>query len=130
MEEVKVSFTDHTRMKTIIGDKEIYSDVPLDKGGAGEYPKPLELFLSSLASCTGLGLASLCNRKGIDLDEVKLSLEYETDPKTGMIPLIRFRLELSEDIDEKTEKILKNTVAACKIKRVIVAAPEFEVITE
>ena len=88
------------------------------------------MFLSSLASCTGLGLASLLNRKGIDLDEVSLSLEYETDPSTGMIPLIRFCLELSEDIDEKTEKILKNTVAACKIKRVIAAEPRFEVEAE
>lgn len=130
METIQVSFTDHTRMKTIIGDREIYSDLPADKGGAGEHPKPLELFLSSLASCTGLGLASLCNRKGIDLDEIELTLEYETDPKTGMIPLIRFCLALSEDIDDKTEKILKNTMAACKIKRVITAGPGFEVMTK
>ena len=130
METIEVTFVDETRIKTTIGSREIYSDLPADKGGSGEHPKPLELFLSSLTSCTALGLASLCKRKGIPLDEVNLSLQYETDPKTGMIPNITFNLELSEDIDEKTEKILTNTAAACKIKRVIQAAPEFDVTTE
>lgn len=130
MDQINVEFVSPTRVKTVIGDKEIYSDVPADKGGEGEYPKPLELFLASLGSCTALGLGSLCKRKGIDTDEIELSINYETDPETGMIPKIEFHLELSEDIDAKTEKILKNTVAACKIKRVITAQPEFDVTAE
>ena len=60
-----------------IRDHTLTTDEPDDEGGTDTGPSPQELLAASLASCTAITMEMYAQRKGWDLGDVSVDVDYE-----------------------------------------------------
>ena len=99
------------------GHHTLIADEPEDKGGADTGPEPSQLLALSLASCTAITLEMYADRKGWDVGDLTVDVDYEVEPKgtSRFDVVIRIPAELSE---EQTGQ-LKVVAAKCPVHRVL-----------
>jgi putative redox protein len=104
-----------------IREHRLIMDEPENRGGTDQGPTPTELLAASLASCTSVTLLMYADRKGWELGQIEVSVDYDTpEPGQSGVALevkIRIPAELS---DEQRERLL---VIACKcpVHRILTA---------
>lgn len=108
----------------------IETDQPLDEGGEGENPSPFDLFLGSIATCTGFYALRFCESKNIDMTGMKLVLNTEKNPDTGLIGKMELKLTLPAEFPKKYEKAIVRSMNLCTVKKHMMDPPEFKIITE
>ena len=69
----KAGFTHDVKVRK----HQLTADEPADHGGDGLGPSPQELLAASLASCTAITMEMYANRKGWDIGDVVVDVEYE-----------------------------------------------------
>ena len=62
-----------------IREHRLIADEPEDRGGGDQGPKPTELLAASLASCTAITIEMYADRKGWELGEVEVAVDF-TEP--------------------------------------------------
>lgn len=68
-------------------------DLSKDRGGTGKGASPLEFFLWSLGSCSGLSIASILGKMGIVLDGFRVDVYGELSPKDSFpVVFTRFKV--------------------------------------
>lgn len=91
----------HYKTKVYSGGHFIYSDEPADVGGTDEGMAPAALLLASLGSCTAITIRMYADRKGFNLDHIKIELaickEEEMTKETTISRKITFTGDLTED---------------------------------
>jgi putative redox protein len=88
------------------GHHTLIADEPRDKGGTDTGPSPSQLLALSLASCTAVTIEMYADRKGWDLGEVEVEVDYDVRPKEGPA---RFDVALKLPAaltDEQVERLL------------------------
>jgi putative redox protein len=83
-----------------IREHRLISDEPRDRGGEDAGPTPTELLAASLASCTAITIEMYADRKGWDLGQVEIEVDYtEAAPErpTGFDVTLRIPGELTDD---------------------------------
>lgn len=89
------------------------ADEPLELGGQDEGPKPMELFLSSLASCILITLRIYAQRRNWDAGEIHIDLTLnELDEGVEIIKDITFSGNLEDSQKEKLYEISKRCPVA------------------
>ena len=58
-------------------DHTLTADEPKDEGGDDTGPSPQELLAASLASCTAITMEMYAQRKGWELGDVSVDVDYE-----------------------------------------------------
>jgi putative redox protein len=86
-------------------------------GGEGSAPEPFTLFLASIATCAGVYVQSFCAQREIPVNEITLSMDYEVDPVSKMIAMIRIQIHVPDDFPAKYESAVINAAALCAVKR-------------
>ncbi len=108
-----------------IRDHEMAADEPKDHGGDDSAPNPQELLAASLASCTAITMEMYAERKGWDIGEVVVDVDYEPAQRgsvTKFVMKVRLPKELPEDQREK----LMQVVAKCPVHRTLEGEVMFE----
>ena len=105
------------------------ADEPVDLGGTDIGPTPYDLLLGALAACTCTTLALYCRHKGIKLDRVEATYEYDRihardceecdDPKSGFIDRIQSQVRIDGDFDEAQRKRLEQIVGRCPVHKTL-----------
>ncbi len=101
-----------------IRQHELTADEPSDQGGDDEGPSPQELLAASLASCTAITMEMYANRKGWDVGEVTVSVDYEPAQRgspTRFNMVVRMPKELPEDQRQRLMQI----AAKCPVHRTL-----------
>lgn len=89
------------------------ADEPLELGGQDEGPKPMELFLSSLASCILITLRIYAQRRNWDAGEIHIDLTLnELNEGVEIIKDITFSGNLEDSQKEKLYEISKRCPVA------------------
>jgi putative redox protein len=103
----------------------VVADEPSDNGGDDSGPSPQELLAASLASCTAITMEMYAKRKGWDIGEVVVDVDYE--PAQRGSPT-RFRLEvrMSEEVPEEQRERLMQIAAKCPVHRTLDGEVMFE----
>ena len=127
----------HDSMKvTFPGGKKIFAeykgfvietDQPVYQGGEGTAPAPFDLFLASIATCSGLYVLAFCEKRGIDLKDYSLVMSREVDPAIKMIRKLKIEINLPPDFPEKYKKAVIKSVNSCAVKAHMESPPEFEI---
>ena len=101
-----------------IREHTLVADEPKDHGGEDAGPSPQELLAASLASCTAVTIEMYAHRKGWDLGEVIVDVDYEPAQRgspTSFAMTVRLPKELPEDQREKVMQI----AAKCPVHRTL-----------
>ncbi len=101
-----------------IRQHELTADEPSDQGGDDEGPSPQDLLAASLASCTAITMEMYANRKGWDVGEVTVSVDYEPAQRgspTRFNMVVRMPKELPEDQRQRLMQI----AAKCPVHRTL-----------
>jgi putative redox protein len=101
-----------------IRDHQLTADEPEDTGGSDSGPSPQELLAASLASCSAITMEMYASRKGWDIGEVVVEVDYEPSQRgspTKFVMTVRLPKELPEDQRER----LMTIVAKCPVHRTL-----------
>jgi putative redox protein len=111
------------RQEVVIGGKHrLITDEPESVGGEGSAPAPHELLPAALASCVSTTLVMYAERRGWDLGDVVVSVDYDhrSTPRHCEVD-ITLGAELT---DEQLERI-DAVAGACPVRRSIETGFEF-----
>ena len=108
-----------------IRDHGITVDEPADQGGEDSGPSPQELLAASLASCTAITMEMYAQRKGWDIGDVEVQVDYtpaERGCPTRFNLVMRFPDTLSNEMVER----LRVIAAKCPVHRTLDGEVMFE----
>jgi putative redox protein len=113
------------RQSIKIRDHGITVDEPADQGGDDTGPSPQELLAASLASCTAITMEMYAQRKGWDVGDVEVVVDYapaERGCPTRFNLVLRFPDTLSDEMVER----LRVIAAKCPVHRTLDGEVMFE----
>ena len=108
-----------------IRDHRITADEPRDGGGEDAGPSPQELLAASLASCTAITMEMYANRKGWDIGEVVVDVDYEPAQR-GSPTRFRMDVQLPKELPEAQREKLMQIAAKCPVHRTLEGEVMFE----
>ena len=108
-----------------IREHELTADEPEDHGGDDAGPSPQELLAASLASCTAITMAMYAVRKGWEVGDITVDVDYEPAQRgspTRFVMEVKLPKELPEDQRERLMQI----AAKCPVHRTLEGEVMFE----
>ena len=103
----------------------LVADEPKDEGGDDSGPSPQELLAASHASCTAITIEMYAKRKGWELDDVTVHVEYEPAQR-GSPTRFRMVVDLPKELPEEQRERLMQIGAKCPVHRVLEGEVMFE----
>ncbi len=104
----------------------IPTDQAIADGGDGSAPAPYTLFLASIGTCAGIFVASFLQSRKIDTRDLKMRLNFSTDPGTHLVDRICIDVDLPPGVPRKYRKAIERAVSLCAVKRSMENPPRFE----
>ena len=101
-----------------IRDHRITADEPPDLGGEDAGPSPQELLAASLASCTAITMEMYAYRKGWDVGDIVVDVDYEPAQR-GSPTRFTMDFQLSKELPEDQREKLMQIAAKCPVHRTL-----------
>jgi putative redox protein len=101
------------------------ADEPKDEGGEDAGPSPQELLAASLASCTAITMEMYAQRKGWDIGDVTVDVDYEPAQR-GSPTRFRMVINFPKELPEEQRERLMQIGAKCPVHRVLEGEVMFE----
>jgi putative redox protein len=108
-----------------VREHRLTADEPTDQGGEDAGPSPQELLAASLASCTAVTIEMYAERKGWDIGDIAVEVDYEPAQRgspTRFVMDVRMPKELP---DEQRERLMQ-IAAKCPVHRTLEGEVMFE----
>jgi putative redox protein len=96
----------------------LVADEPTASGGTDEGPNPQELLAASLASCSAITMEMYANRKGWEIGEVVVDVDYEPAQR-GSPTKFHMKVKLPKELPEEQRQRLMQIVAKCPVHRTL-----------
>jgi putative redox protein len=111
---------DGTRLKqdVTIRSHHVAADEPKEHGGEDAGPSPQELLAASLASCTAITMEMYAQRKGWDVGEMAVKVDYEPAQR-GSPTRFSMRVMLPKELPEDQRERLMQIAAKCPVHRTL-----------
>ncbi len=106
----------------IDGKHRLITDEPENVGGDGSAPAPHELLPAAIASCVSTTLVMYANRKGWELGDVSVDVDYDhrSTPRRCDISIT-----IGNELTGEQLAVLDRVAAACPVRRAIETGIEF-----
>jgi putative redox protein len=101
-----------------IRQHELTADEPSEHGGDDEGPSPQELLAASLASCTAITMEMYANRKGWEVGEMTVSVDYEPAQR-GSPTRFNMVVKMPKELPEEQRERLMQIAAKCPVHRTL-----------
>lgn len=117
--------------EVMAGNHLLTADEPLKVGGNDYGPSPYEFVSSGLAACTAMTLRMYADRKGWDLQEVTVHVDYgkehcedcdDLDNASKKIDVFNRKVEIVGDLDEKQRERLMQIADKCPVHKTLHSA--------
>ena len=106
-------------------DHTLVADEPKDEGGEDAGPSPQELLAGSLASCTAITMEMYAQRKGWDIGDVTVHVDYEPAQR-GSPTRFKMQVDLPKELPDEQRERLMQIGAKCPVHRVLEGEVMFE----
>lgn len=101
-----------------IRDHQLSADEPTEKGGEDTAPSPQELLAASLASCTAITMEMYASRKGWDIGDLEVQVDYQPAER-GCPTRFELVLRMPTGLTEEQVERLKVIAAKCPVHRTL-----------
>ena len=101
------------------------ADEPRDEGGEDAGPSPQELLAASLASCTAVTMEMYAQRKGWDVGDVVVDVDYEPAQRGSPTRFV-MDVQLPKELPEDQRERLLQIAAKCPVHRTLEGEVMFE----
>jgi putative redox protein len=108
-----------------IREHELVADEPEKAGGSDAGPSPQELLAASLASCTAITIEMYANRKGWDIGDIAVDVDYEPAQR-GSPTKFAMKVLLPKELPEEQRERLMQIAAKCPVHRTLEGEVMFE----
>ena len=108
-----------------MGHHTVLADEPKDEGGEDSGPSPQDLLAGSLAGCTAITMEMYAQRKGWDIGDVAVHVDYEPAQR-GSPTRFRMTVDLPKELPEEQRERLMQIGAKCPVHRVLEGEVMFE----
>jgi putative redox protein len=103
----------------------VVADEPKENGGDDTGPSPQELLAASLASCTAITIEMYAKRKGWEIGDVAVDVNYEPAQR-GSPTKFRMAVSLPKELPEDQRERLMQIAAKCPVHRTLEGEVMFE----
>jgi len=103
----------------------VHADEPEDNGGDDTGPSPQELLAASLASCTAITIEMYAKRKGWQIGDVSVDVNYEPAQR-GSPTRFEMAVKLPKELPEDQRERLMQIAAKCPVHRTLEGEVMFE----
>ncbi len=101
-----------------IGHHRLTADEPERNGGDDAGPNPQELLAASLASCTAITIEMYARRKGWEIGDVAVDVDYEPAQR-GSPTRFGMKVHLPKELPEDQREKLMQIAAKCPVHRTL-----------
>jgi putative redox protein len=101
-----------------IREHELTADEPKDQGGEDVGPSPQELLAASLASCTAITMEMYALRKGWDVGDMTVDVNYEPAQR-GSPTRFNMVVKMPKELPEEARRRLMQIAAKCPVHRTL-----------
>jgi putative redox protein len=101
-----------------IREHELTADEPTEQGGDDTGPSPQELLAASLASCTAITMEMYAQRKGWDVGDMTVDVEYEPAQR-GSPTRFHMIVKMPKELPEEQRQRLMQIAAKCPVHRTL-----------
>ena len=108
-----------------VGDHRVTVDEPEQHGGTDEGPNAQELLAASLATCSAITLEMYAKRKGWNVGDVEVTVDYEPSQR-GSPTRFQMEIRLPKELSEEQHERLMQIVAKCPVHRALEGEVMFE----
>ena len=97
---------------------EVIADEPRENGGDDAGPSPQELLAASLASCTAITMEMYAQRKGWEVGDMVVDVDYEPSQR-GSPTRFTMTVSLPKELPEDQRERLMQIAAKCPVHRTL-----------
>ena len=97
---------------------EVVADEPRENGGDDAGPSPQELLAASLASCTAITMEMYAQRKGWEVGDMVVDVDYEPSQR-GSPTRFTMTVSLPKELPEDQRERLMQIAAKCPVHRTL-----------
>jgi putative redox protein len=108
-----------------VREHHLTADEPAAHGGEDSGPSPQELLAASLASCTAITMEMYAERKGWDMGDVAVEVEYEAAQRGSPTRFV-MQVQLPKELPEDQRDRLMQIAAKCPVHRALEGEVMFE----
>ncbi len=108
-----------------VGEHRLVVDEAPDHGGADRGPNPQEMLAASLASCSAITMEMYAERKGWDIGDISVSVDYEPAQR-GSPTKFAMSVHLPKELPSDQREKLMQIVAKCPVHRTLEGEVMFE----
>ena len=101
-----------------VRDHHVISDEPEENGGEDTGPSPQELLAASLAACTAITIEMYAKRKGWDIGDIGVNVDYEPAQR-GSPTKFGLEIQLPKELPEEQRERLMQIAAKCPVHRTL-----------
>lgn len=127
--KMEVTFPGGVRVDATFKGHTLRTDQPVKSGGDDSGPAPFDVFLASLATCSGYYALRFCQERGIDVDGLGVTLETVRDEESKRLAKIKTEIRLPQGFPDKYRRAIVRAVDQCTVKRHLLEPPELETVT-
>ncbi len=103
----------------------VTADEPEATGGTDAGPNPQELLAASLATCTAVTIEMYATRKGWNIGDVTVDVDYEPAQR-GSPTRFTMKVKLPKELPEEQAQRLMQIAAKCPVHRTLEGEVMFE----
>lgn len=104
---------------------ELTADEPEAGGGDDAGPSPQELLAASLASCTAITMEMYAERKGWEVGDITVDVDYEPAQRGSPTRFV-MEVQLPKELPEDQRERLMQIAAKCPVHRTLEGEVMFE----
>jgi putative redox protein len=108
-----------------IREHHLVADEPEESGGSDTGPSPQELLAASLASCTAITMEMYAKRKGWQIGDIAVDVNYEPAQR-GSPTKFQMNVQLPKELPEEQRERLMQIAAKCPVHRTLEGEVMFE----
>ncbi|MBO8158974.1 OsmC family protein [Thermosyntropha sp.] len=110
----------HEGIKSIaeVAGQKVIMDSPVESGGTGEGPTPLQILPASLGGCIIAMIAIVGKKKRMEINDIKVKVEANIE--NGNVKEIKYQVKVDANAPEdQIEKLIEQAAAICPVKNAL-----------